>query len=58
MPENPQCDGCGEQTSGVVTHFDGDQLQAKYCSGCEQLRDIRGIEPAEHEQYKLQEYKP
>lgn len=48
-----RCDGCGERTSGAVHYLDDGGKTATYCPGCETLRRVRGVEPGEHEQYKL-----
>lgn len=53
-----RCDGCGEETSGTVEHVveaDGDECRFVYCNGCESIRELRGIEPGDHDQYKLLE---
>lgn len=56
----PRCDGCGEdETTARVQHTDEDgNAMVTYCPGCELLRAVRGIQPSEHEQYKLAEEVP
>lgn len=49
-----RCDGCATVSSGVVRH-EVDEGSVVYCPGCETLRQLRGIKPAAHEQYKLEE---
>lgn len=51
-----RCDGCGDRTPGASTHKneDGDVI-AKYCPGCLDYITVEGIEPGDHEQYKLRE---
>lgn len=50
-----RCDGCGHRTSSVTIYKDDDEIVVKYCPGCEMLRRRRGVEPGDHEQYKLAE---
>lgn len=55
--DQTRCDGCGELTSGATHYKEDDVFIATYCPGCEDLRRLRGIEPGEHEQFKLREAK-
>jgi hypothetical protein len=50
-----RCDGCGDESTALTIHRDDGETTAKYCPGCELLRDANGVSPGEHEQHKLQE---
>lgn len=57
--EHKRCDGCGVETMAATHYQDENGVSlATYCPGCEELRQVRDIEPGGHEQYKLEEVKP
>ena len=51
-----RCDGCGTTARGAIQHVDDDGVVvATYCQGCDALRELRGIEPGDHQQHRLLE---
>ena len=54
LDEPARCDGCGTETSGATIHSSDDGVTT-YCPGCEGLRQVRGVTPGDHEQYRLRE---
>jgi hypothetical protein len=55
LAEPRRCDGCGDESSGLTFHRDDGEMLAKYCPGCELVREINDRTPGEHEQYELLE---
>jgi len=48
-----RCDGCGVVASGAKKYTDdSDNVVATLCVGCQDLKDIRGDDPADIEQYE------
>jgi hypothetical protein len=50
-----RCHGCGTETTAPTVHEsdDGVTVIARYCPGCEALRQLRGITPGNHPQGNL-----
>lgn len=52
-----RCDGCGATRSErhCETFEDGDTNLGTYCGGCRDVLDLHGIDPRDHERYRLLE---
>jgi len=56
IKEPGRCDGCGVESSGLRVHrFKDSAVRARYCPGCQILRETKGVGVDEHEQYRLRE---
>ena len=56
LKEPGRCDGCGVESTGLRVHcFSDGAVRARYCPGCQILRQTKGVGIDEHEQYQLRE---
>jgi len=56
LKEPGRCDGCGVESSGLRIHrFSDGAIRARYCPGCQILRQTKGVGIDEHDQYRLRE---
>jgi len=55
MVEERRCDGCGSLTTNWRVYRDGETVVATYCYGCNEHMSRNGVDPGDHEQYRLLE---
>jgi hypothetical protein len=57
LREPERCDGCGHDSTALnVIRDDANDVEiARYCPGCQTLREVHGIARLEHEQYRLRD---